>query len=164
MFCPWWWCQSFVENCYTYSLRIPIDNWIWLHEQVIQFPISSIVSTGITAKPQDNTVDSPKEVVLKRVAEMMKGKMDISNLLSRAPSGEFNRYLIKLSSLNVDMLVKFWSHMLIVDNALHYLSNVPSYFILRKITTVIVIIQSAAMDLMTKSLTRKQKNSFSFLV
>jgi len=72
--------------------------------------------------------------------------------------------LIKLSSLNVDMLVKFWSHMLIVDNAVHYLSNVLSYFILRKITTVIVIIQSAAMDLMTKSLTRKQKNSFSFLV
>ena len=76
----------------------------------MQFPIPSIVITEITDKNQRNAIDPPKEVVLKRVAEMMKGKMDISSLLSRA---QFNRYLIKSSSLNVDMLVKFWSHTLV---------------------------------------------------
>ena len=65
--------------------------------EVLHSPISSLVSTGITAKPQHNAIDPPKEVVLKRVAEMMKDKMDISNLLSRAPSKKFNRYLIKSS-------------------------------------------------------------------
>ena len=53
---------------------------------------------------------------------------------------------------------------LFVNNAVHSLSNSPSYFINKKVATLIVFIQFAAMVLMTKSLTRKQRNSFSFLV
>ena len=69
----------------------------------------------------------------------------------------------------ISRLMQLWSPKdqpisLFVNNTGHSLPTSPSYFINRKITALIAIIQSAAMDLMTKSLTRRQKNSFSFLV
>ncbi|XP_078378687.1 uncharacterized protein LOC144661740 [Oculina patagonica] len=42
--------------------------------------------TETTAEPRHATTDPEKEAVLKRVAELMKGKMDMSNLLASTPS------------------------------------------------------------------------------
>ena len=105
--------------------------------------------TEITAKRQHNAIDPSKEVVLKRVAEMMRGKMDISNLLSRVQSKGFNRYLIKSSIIN--------------HNAVYSLSNSSWYFILRRINTLIVIIQSNSSGLNDQEVDTQAEEFFQLL-
>ena len=44
--------------------------------------------------PQNSTLQPQKTELLKRVAQLMKGKMDLSNLLCQATSQDSKRYVI----------------------------------------------------------------------